>query len=149
MSGKRTEDSNKEHWYYDACMLDKGKSQYAELFNSPYPVQAIISHLTLGEAFANSYLKGSNQLDAFVELIKSLGKYITIVQYDGSTKTLNTVQESFPALSITDAMHMATALDNRCVCIKTIDPDFCGLSRPKLNELGNKYGLEHFSISKK
>ena len=136
-------------WYYDACTLDKSKSEYAEMFNSKYKIQPVISHLAFGEAFANSYIKGKENLDAFVLLMEKLRPFIKVVQNDGYRGILENIKESFPSLSNTDAMHLATALENGCVCIKTIDPDFCGLNRKKLSELGAKYDIPDFFINKK
>lgn len=149
MTRKSLEEDNRERWYYDACVLDKNKSAYAEMFNRTPTIQPIISHLSFGEAFANSYMKGQEKLDAFVSLITNLKTYIKVVQNDGSEKVLQEVRATFPALSITDAIHMATALENNCICIKTTDRDFCGLNSKKLNELGTKYSIPCFYINKK
>lgn len=118
------------------------------MFNKHHPIKAVISHLSFGEAYANAHLKGEKQAYAFVRLMCSLSKYITVVGNDGCGSVFEKIRKSFPRLSITDAVHLATAILNRCVVIRTIDPDFIGLPRRKLNELGNEFGLLHLSIVK-
>lgn len=153
MSSKKIQKGeNKERWYYDACALGKSKGEYGEILRKNNSVKPVFSHLALGEAFGNSYLKSKktnfDKLNAFVDLIKKLEPYIDIVENDGKDSVLNDIRETFPALPITDSMHIAIALENKCVCIKSLDPDFCGQDKNKFNELGKKYGLPHFSIIK-
>ena len=137
-----------ECWYYDACALDRSKSSYGEMFNKNHPIKAVVSHLSFGEAYANAHLKGEKQADAFIRLMRSLSQYVTIVGNDGCESEFKKIRSFFPRLSITDSVHLATAILNRCVVIRTIDSDFIGLPRRKLNELGSEFGLPHLSIKK-
>lgn len=143
---------NSEHpnnrWYYDACILEGRKSDFCEIFRSNNPVVPVFSHLALGEAFANAYQKGLEPLNAFVFLIESLRSFIEVVQNDGSSKLLEDVKENFE-LSNTDALHLATAIQNSCVCIKTNDRDFKGLKPKELCDFGKKHGLPQLSINSK
>ena len=138
-----------DRWYYDACVLDKSKSAYAEMFNRHYPIKAVISHLALGEAFANSHRRGNEVADAFMSLVRDLSPYIEIVGNDGCDAILHDVKREFQHLSITDALHVATAIKNNCVNLRTIDRDLYGIpQRKKLQEIGVKFGLRSFSITK-
>ena len=143
-----TTDQQKDHWYYDACMLERKKSDYGEMFRSHNPIIPILSHLSLGEAFAGAYRKGPEKLEAFVALIESLRLFIFVVENDGKSKLLEDIKENFE-LSDTDAMHLATAISNGCVCIRTIDPDFVGLNQKILYDFGRKYGLPRLSVNNK
>lgn len=143
---KKHSDNNSEYWYYDSCTLDKSKSDYGEMFNRTPPIKPVISFLSIGEAFGNSYLKGEYQLDAFVDLMKALKPFIKVVENDGSTNTLTRVREVFTALSITDALHIATAIENNCVCVRTTDRDLYGLSKEGLKELCEEFNLPSFTV---
>ena len=88
--------SSKERWYYDACVLDKSKSAYAEMFDRHHPINAVISHLALGEAFANSHRKGSHVAGELEALIRGLSEFIEIVGNDGCDDILREVQAQFP-----------------------------------------------------
>ncbi len=138
---------NKPRWYYDACTLERSKSAYAEMFNSHYPIQAIISHLSFGEAYANAHLKGKEQVDAFVKLMHSLSPYIEVVENDGCDDAFAKVREKFERLKITDAMHLAIAINNGCEIVRTTDRDLYGLPKPDLKSLGQIYGLSSLAIT--
>jgi len=140
-------ESARPRWYYDACTLDRSKSSYAEMFNNRHRPRAVISHLSFGEAYANSHLKGPEQADAFVKLMNSLSQYIEVVGNDGCDLIFSRVREIFPRLSLTDAIHIATAIGNHCVIIRTTDQDMHGLSRTGLNDLAKEFSLPGLSIT--
>ena len=134
-----------EKWYYDACTLDLSET-YAELINKKHPKECYVSHLALGEAYANCHLKGRDIAEAFVELIEKMRGYITITKNDGIDRLFNEVREAVPALSITDAIHVATALKNGCNVVRTLDRDVWGIDKKTLAELAAKSGMPHFSV---
>jgi len=140
-------DDTRERWYYDACALDGGKSAYAEMFNTHNPIHPIISHLSFGEAYAAAHLKGEEAIGGFTSLMLALRPFVHVVQNDGRDGILQRVREQFPRLTITDAVHVATAIENRCVVIRTVDPDLLGLPPAELNALGAEFGLPHLSVT--
>jgi hypothetical protein len=85
---------------------------------------------------------------AFMELMTALGPYFEVVENDICDGVIAEVRVEFPRLSITDAMHLATAIEAKCVVVRTSDADLYGLSHKQLNKLGAKYGLPHFSVTK-
>ncbi len=129
---------NKEKWYYDACTLDHDKITYAEIVNKNYPKDAFISHLALGEAYGNCCEKGKEAADAFIGLINKLKDHIHIIGNDGIDTIFKEVRDHFTRLSITDAMHLATAITHNCKIFRTIDPDFCGISKKDMRSLAKK-----------
>lgn len=157
MGGNDDKDS-RERWYYDACALHGSASAYGEIFRSKNPVNPVVSHLALGEALANCRVQKSGKkrqqnldekTDAFIELIKKLDSYITIVENDGCDSYFNKIQEKFPRLGITDALHMAIALREHCVVFYTSDSDLLGLPSQKVRDLGKVCGVERFAVVKR
>ncbi|MBI4149723.1 PIN domain-containing protein [Candidatus Woesearchaeota archaeon] len=134
-------------WYYDACTLTN-KEELVEILNAYQKrnVVPIISHLCIGEAFANSHLKSQERLEAFMELMRNLRDHINIVGNDGIDSQLEYVREIFPSLSITDKIHLATALRHKCEIINTKDGDFLGQSKRKLDQLANKCGFKQIRV---
>lgn len=134
-------------WYYDACALE-GEGTIYEIVNTRrYPKESVLSHLSLGEAYGNCFLGGKEKSEAFIELIEKLRRHITIIKNDGIDNQFEEVKAKIPALSITDAIHLATALKNDCSLIRTIDRDLYGIEKNKVHDLGKKFGIEEFSIS--
>ncbi len=115
-----------EKWYYDACTLE-GEISYYKIINRKYPKEAIISHLSLGEAYGNCFSKGKDEASAFINLIEALRDYIKIVGNDSIDDILEKIKAQIPRLTMTDAIHLATALTNGCKIFVTTDSDFCGL----------------------
>ena len=142
--GKRSEE-NRERWYYDACTLDE-KNIYYEIVNKRPSKEAIISHLSLGEAYSNCHLKKKdplgtiNSLSQFIEELR-LGNYIRIVGNDNLEKELDYVLEICSRLSTTDAIHLATAIREKCGVFVSIDSDLLGLPQKKLTKLAKKFNM--------
>jgi len=144
-------DEPNERWYYDACTLDSSLETVAEIINKFHPKQAYTSHLALGEALSNCYLKSvANDnmeiLNAFINLLSKLTKYIKIVGNDGIEKIIKGVEELCPVRSITDKIHLATAIREKCNVFRTTDHDFVSCSQSQQKALGNAFGMSHFAI---
>jgi predicted nucleic acid-binding protein len=143
----------RERWYYDACTLDK-KNVYFEIINKKRPKEAIISHLSLGEAYGNCHIKGkqprSEALSAFSGFIEELrlGGHITIVGNDDIEDELDDIRDMFKDLSITDAIHLATAIKYKCGVFVTTDHDFLKLPKNELNKLAERFELDKLVIIK-
>ncbi len=139
----------KEGWYYDACALDYGKAIYGEIINKRNPIRRVVSHLSLGEAYGNCRFKGPEQESAFLQLMRIAGKRMEIVGHDDGVETIfNSVREKFPRLSFTDAMHLATAIKNRCCVFRTADGDF-DLEPAEIRDFVRKdFNIPNFKINK-
>lgn len=134
-------------WYYDSCALEESVQIVGEIINKKNPKEVIISHLTLGEALGNSLKKGEEVQDSFIKLIKTIRSYIKVVGNDNVEKILDDAYHFF-RLSLTDAIHVATAIKHKCTVLRTSDRDLYGIDKSKIARLGKKYGIENFSISK-
>lgn len=141
--------TNIRKWYYDACVLDESKNTYYEIINKnpKFSITSITSHLGLGEAYGNCRKKGEEQAEAFISLINKLGNRLDIVGNDDIEKELIRILEVFPALSITDAIHLATAIRCKCEILRTIDPDLHRLPHKKVRKLAEEFGCPGFAIS--
>lgn len=142
--------SSKERWYYDACALDEGKNTYAEIINKNFPKTALISYLSLGEAYGNCYKKSKTKAEALLELIEKLRNYIEIVDNDGIEDIFEEIQDEFDTnrLSITDSIHLATAIFHKCDILRTADRDLYGLDPRKILKLSENFDLKRFKITK-
>ncbi len=135
-------------WYYDACTLDL-KSTYPEIVNNKKKrsISAVVSHLALGEATGNCHYKGEEKYSAFLDLIYKTLPFVQVVGHDGIGKQMKKVREIFPALAITDCVHLATALKGRCELMRTTDSDLHKLNKAEVKKLGLEMGINNFSIS--
>ena len=127
-------------WYYDACTLDPNLGTFGEIVNKR--ATAYTSNLALGESFANSLRKDPESLESFIDLIKKLretGIEINIVGNDE-------IKELCSRLSLTDSVHLATALREGCCVFRTIDSDFDDVTTDIQKQLANKHGMSTFSI---
>lgn len=146
-------DDKREKWYYDACALDSGLETYSEIINKNHPIKPIVSHLSLGEAYGNCHgrIKSKEASEAFIDLInrlKALNK-LNIVGNDGINDIFDEIRNDIPHLSITDLMHLATAIKNKCNIFRTIDDDFINLSdinKKKIKEIAEKSYTPNFVI---
>lgn len=138
-----------EVWYYDACVLDLPKT-YADMINTKHPRKNIISHLALGEAYANLHIKkGEEAVNSFVSLIEKMrGFGCVLVENDGVEKQLKKVNEELERLSITDSIHLATAIKHNSNIFKTNDNDFYGCKKKICNFVCENFSIKNFSISK-
>ncbi len=148
---KEKDDSDYKKWYYDACSLDSNKDVYVEIESNikKHNTKAIISHLSLGEAFANCHRKGKEQLYAFIDLISNLkdSDLIKVVGNDHTIKELKDIFEVFDGLHAADALHLATAIYNNCEILRTTDNDLLKLPKKKVLEIAKKYGCHSFCIT--
>jgi|AntRauTorcE11897_2_1112592.scaffolds.fasta_scaffold22911_1 predicted nucleic acid-binding protein len=127
---KQAKQDAQESRYYDACTLSS-VSVISEIVNQKH--NSVISHLAVGESIANEYSKhgidaGQNAVRLFEQLV-GLGK-INIVGHDDVAKPFNAVRSEFTSLSITDALHLATAIKHQCTVFQSADSDFCNEPRP-------------------
>ncbi|MFH1392440.1 MAG: PIN domain-containing protein [bacterium] len=89
--------------------------------------------LALGEAYANSYIKKDEEkLRAFLCLMDLLRGRISIISNDYAEEEFEKAKEKFPRLSISDALHIATAIKHSCSIFKTADRDIYGLNPCKI-----------------
>ena len=147
--------NNKKHeiavkWYYDANALDSGKGFYREIINSR-PKETLISHLAIGEAYGNCLGKGKEEAMAFTELMDKIrglfGKYnIKIIGNDDIEKQLDIVRGKIKRISITDAVHLATALKYKCCMFRTSDRDLYGQDTLLIKEVSDGCDCETISI---
>lgn len=134
-----------EYYYYDACALE-GEKAFAEIINKRIP-SAILSHLSLGEAYGSCLSKSKEKSDSFLNLINRIKSYIKIVGNDNINGEFDSVINEIPRLSITDAIHVATAIKYGCKNIRTLDSDLFKADKKKISKLGTKYNIPIFSIS--
>lgn len=143
----------KFRFYYDACTLESTTKAYKEILNGEATTLTVISHLSIGEAYGNSIDKGDEAAQTYVELIEKLrklkSKSVKIVGNDIDHGLFYDIQETFPALDHADALHLATAIKNKCDVLRTIDPDLYRLNNKKVHEIGIRHGIRNFSISEK
>jgi len=142
------EKKRKERCYYDACALDYDKGTYSYIINERYYVESMASYLSLGEAYGNCYKKGEEKLKAFTKLMEESRDLIKIISNDYIEEQLEMVRKKFKRLTITDAVHLATALKHRCKIFRTIDPDIYKLDPEKVKELAKECNVPKFSIEK-
>ncbi len=142
-----------EKWYYDACTLDHKLTTYGEIINDEHI--SITSNLAIGEGCANCLLKWNNikgydVLDSFIDLLKKLRDQdlLKIVGNNDIESILARNKESVPRLSVTDSIHLATALREKCCIFRTIDNDFDELTKNIEKRIANENGMPKFAVSK-
>ena len=119
-----------------------------EIINKKDGNNCILSHLALGEAYGNSFKKGEEVFDGFIKLIGQLKPFTNIVNHDGIESVLrDLLEEKEIRIEAADAIHVATAIKNRCEVLRTIDKGLYDIPHKKVKALGERYGLD-FSISK-
>jgi len=134
-----------EYYYYDACALE-GERAFDEIINKRLP-NAILSHLSLGEAYGTCLSKGEEKSKSFIDLIDKISSYIKIVGNDNIDNVFEVVRNEVPRLSITDAIHFATAIKYKCKNLRTSDGDLKRINRKKVLLVSNKFNISTFSIS--
>lgn len=122
---------------------------YAEIFdnNKRYKIISVTSHLSLGEAFGNCMKKSEEATDAFLDLIKSIQPNLEIIGNDEIDKIFSEIRMIFTRLSITDSIHLATAIRNKCENLRTVDKDLYELENKKVFNVAQKYGCKDFKIT--
>jgi len=156
-SSKLSERAIDKNWYFDACALEE-KKRLGSLATACSKGGAIVvvSHLSLGEAYGSCVKKDNNdisrggegeRLRTFNSLIQELcnAEYLCVVSNEDIDEILEKTRDYFK-LSITDAMHLATALKHHCQIVKTTDRDLSGLNASKLKQLGSLFNNPHFQI---
>lgn len=83
---------------------------------------------------------------SFVDLILKLQGYLTIVQHDDVVTIFDQVRERFPRLSLSDAVHLATAIKCRCCVFKTSDHDFHGIGSVIKRFVEEKFSINYFGV---
>ena len=78
--------------------------------------------------------------------LRNLG-VLEIVGNDGVDVLLSKINEILPAFSITDSIHLATALREQCCIFRTTDKDFIGLTNTISKQLSYASGIAKFNIS--
>jgi len=145
-------------WYYDACVLDE--HSYADIMNEGTrrhcPKTIVLSHLALGEAFGNIYNKQKPEaLLAFTEFINTLKEnaHVSVIgnNDDASLSLFDQIRGDVSELSLTDAIHVATAIKEACSNLISNDRDINGLSEFKLKKIkarATKFGVTDFCITR-
>lgn len=116
--------SNRQKIYFDACALES-KLLYEQFYsNYKFGNVFIVSHLSLGEALGNC--KNEKQKNAFIGLLNNLEKdfKICVVENDNCDAIFNNITKKFLRLSLTDSLHLATAIKNKVDLFYTTDRDF-------------------------
>lgn len=146
---KNRKKEKSEKWYYDASSL-LHENAYDEIINQTPPRKSVVSHLALGETYARLHNeKKTGAAEAFAQLIEKAGRFIEIQHHQGIDKIFKQVRSEFPALSLTDAIHLSTAIRNSCCILKSEDRDLCGLSPKRLkNFIVSTSNLKSFAILK-
>ncbi|MEK6921841.1 MAG: PIN domain-containing protein [Nanoarchaeota archaeon] len=140
-------------YYYDACTLDAEVSinQILNLHHN-HGANALTSHLAIGEAISNVYHKEKK------DPIKAVGEYFNLIESlkqqeklevcgnDDVEKVFNDIKTTFPDLSFTDAIHLATAIKNKCQQLHTLDPDLYQLDHKKLKDLAERHCCYTFNV---
>ncbi|MGM5488570.1 MAG: PIN domain-containing protein [Nanobdellota archaeon] len=132
--------------YYDACTFESEDTQI-EIINNKHQY-SVTSHLSLGEAYGNCIKKDQEAVSALVEYIEKLGDKLIIVGNDHIEKEIEEIKRSISRISVTDTIHLATAIKNKSCSLRTLDRDLNGLPKKKVKTLAEKFGIENFSISK-
>lgn len=138
-----------QSWYYDACTLDASLITHREILDNRknHKIRAVTSHLGIGEAYSKCRLKGNEQLMAFAELVNLLKNHLDAPGNDGIEEELNFIRVECPRLSITDAIHFATALHLNCSNLRTTDPDLYSIGRKTVQKIAKKFNCKNFSIT--
>ena len=146
-------DSNIRKWYYDACALE-GDKIYNEMYtNTKIKIYSIVSHLSFGEAYGNVLNKGEKQISKFNNLVATVKEHcgLKVVGNDGIKSIYNEIQKINFRLSLTDSVHLATAIKYKCEIFKTRDGDLTNLSatfKNKISEFAKSKGCSNFNIQK-
>jgi len=137
----------KRAFYYDACMLETDIC-YAELINDnpKRGIQAMTSHLALGEALGNTFLKGEEEIMKMITYLQNLTPFLKVKGNDEIREKMDAVRTEFPYLSSTDAMHLATAIRHSCEGFRTLDSDFKEIGRRRLSRLSKDVGSKGLAI---
>ena len=136
-------------WYFDACALDERESYRVFMNHKKNNIDFITSHLSIGEAFSGCYWKGVDKMEAFIDLMDKLSKnnILIIMGNDHINKHFNEVINKFPSLSITDAVHLATALRYKCERLVTNDSHLLKLNKKEIDTLTKSLCMPAISIS--
>ena len=135
--------------YYDACTLDSSKKTFGEILNKKDGNNCIVSHLAIGEAYANSFTKQKEVPETFIKLLGQLKPFISIVNHDGIETVLDELlSQKEIRIEAADAVHVATAIKNRCEVLRTLDYGLYNIPNKKIKAFAERYGLPNFSISK-
>jgi predicted nucleic acid-binding protein len=148
--------SIKTRWYYDANTLDKVlyASIVREVTNRGNPKLAVLSHLALGEAYGNIFVKkGREEIDAFSEFLELLKNkhHIEVVGNDDIEDIFEKISNILPNCSITDTIHIATAIKNECSNILSDDQDINGIEhkkREKIKQIALDNGVDNFCLTR-
>lgn len=137
-------------WYYDACVLrSENRNIIDEIRGKSKTKEILISYLTLGEAYGSCCNDGKKFEEYFKELFEKIRRFIIIVNNDISKKLFDEIRDENKRIRIADAVHLATAIKNKCEGLRTEDRDLYGLSKNKIQKLGKKYGISNFAIIEK
>jgi len=146
----------KTKWYYDACTLDEAiyKDIVIEVTNKHNPKLAVLSYLALGEAYGNLFnKKGQDEMDAFTGFLQLLKnkKHIIVVGNDEIDEVLEKIRPFFDRASLTDSIHVATAIVNGCSNVLSGDRDINGIGKEKkekIKKVAVRYGVSDFCITR-
>lgn len=144
-------DSFGGRWYYDACVLDANKRVYTEISKNleEKNICAVTGHLGLGEAHTNVlHKKGREEATALIDLLHNLNEagHFFLVNHDDITEILQQIRTKFNNLSLSDAIHLATAIYNKCEVLRTKDRDLWGIPHDKIKLFAKQYDINNFEI---
>lgn len=151
---KKKKTTHTERWYYDACALETGII-YDEIINNTRSSRKLTaSFLSLGEAYGNCFREDKDESapSKFVQLIEKLrnvGK-LDIISNAQINKAFNFVKEVCDKLEVADAMHLATALQNKCNILRSFDRHFIKLTKEQKDRLAERFELNNgFAVQSK
>ncbi len=138
----------KSKCYYDACAMRHSRKIIDEIRGKSMNGEVVISYLTLGEAYGSCRNESEEFEELFEEIFDGIKEHITIVSNYVSESLFNNVRKECRAIDIVDAMHVATALTNKCEIFRTADRDIHGLTNSTRKKLRIMAGISNFKISK-
>lgn len=142
-----------ERWYYDACTLEAGII-YDEIVNNTRSTRKLTaSFLSLGEAYGNCFRDGKSEdaPEKFIQLINALKKAgkLDIIPNSDIESEFEFVRDNCDRMEASDAVHLATAIKNKCNIFRTFDGDF-DLTKKQRETIQSRFDLHHgFSIQKR
>jgi len=133
--------------YFDACALES-RILYNDFYtNNKYNNSFFVSHLSVGEAFCNC--KDSEQRNAFISLFNNLEKdyKLQTIENDNCDKIFYNIKNYFDRFSLTDSLHLATAIHYKYDVFYTTDRDY-DINTSKLNRFIKSNNYHQIKINK-
>ena len=138
-------------WYLDANALTSGSAMAICVNAKQHNALGLVTHLALGEALGNVIDKhGMDKADLLFDLVQRLradGK-IHFHSFDSFASILDEVRKDFDRLSLTDAVHLSSAIGFKCAKFMTSDTHFSKQNVPRdaLKSLCERFAAPVLSI---